>query len=217
MTTTFHVAASAEKNVKPTYGEVRVTIRSEEKVAQESYDKVALENNDFANKWRDESIVTQFSTLNSMRSYTTQVLVDNEFELRYVTAVEYLLQFEDFSKLGEFISTIAGNDLYSFLIQWKLSKDVRNSAEAELRKEVMQNALRTARDYARGAGFEAEKLQLVSMSDKPYSSFAPSLTRGKMGVAAAGVNFSNEQTIPEIEPNDIRVTSSVEAVYSANY
>lgn len=209
---TFHVSAESQLEVAPEFGLVHVHVSSVTESKQESYRLVVEAHNRLIEGLNTNSAVVD-DKATAPRSYSFNEWNGKKPTLKYRTDSSIKVRFVDLAALGEFVAALSNEILVSSTVSWGISEQARKGHERELRREAVSRARSIAEDYAVGDNLKPESLRLSSMTDRParndYFGAAP---RGAMAKVGA---FDGAPPVAVVEPEDILIYSSIEAVFIA--
>ncbi len=209
---TFHVSAESRLEVAPEFGLVHIHISSTTDSKQEAYKLVVEVHNRLLDALtRNSAVVDHKAT--APRSYSFNEWNNKKTLLKYRTDSSIKVRFVDLEALGEFVATLANETLVSSTVSWGISEESRKAHERELRRVAVSRARSIAEDYAVGDNLQPEALRLFSMTDRParndFYGAAPRAAMAKTGT------FDAAPPVAVVEPEDIVISSSIEAIFVA--
>lgn len=137
----------------------------------------------------------------------------------YTAAIDFSVKFKDFSELARWVETVAeltGVTVNS--ITWDLTEATKTSATVEVRSRAVKDAVAKASVFAQSIGLA--HVTAIALADPgmlgDQSNAAGSQAGGGMMRSAAMKSDSAGGPALELKPEDISVSSTVDARFVAN-
>lgn len=205
----FQVSAESELLVTAERATIHIelSVKNEDKAV--SYDTAVPRHNRLAAFFKEHPAVVEYK-FSVPQTYSSNEWHRDKPKLHYVTSSHLEAVFEDLAVVGELIADLSVERDCSVAVTWSLKEETQERLEKELRRSVLQRAKTIAADYASGVGIPEENIHLVSMTDvKQYSPMRAMAFAGSMENVAA----AEQSPIPLVEPEELRLASSVEAIF----
>ena len=129
----------------------------------------------------------------------------------YKTTNQLKVKTSDFGLTGKIVDAVVDNGALISYINFEFSKDTENTLKAQAIEEATKDAKIKAEAVAKGSGKKIGKLVSISTNDyyyRPYPLYAMA-----EGASASDSGIDARKAATQINPQQLTVSSSVQAVY----